>query len=130
MEEAEAKGEALERVAELEDELGRTKELLQELEHDSMVRQVSLENQLAEVKKDRDELVQKSQKVENEYSTLRRTVTTKEEESKRRQSYLEEKIKELEAEKVKFQTSGSSSMVSSTASIPSSIGKKKSALSF
>ncbi len=117
MEEAEAKNEALEKVAELEDELGRTKELLQDLQHEAMARQVDLENQLADVKKERDELVHKSQKVENEYSTLKRTVTTKEEESKRRQSFLEEKIKELEMKL----TSGSSSMVSSTASIPSSV---------
>lgn len=120
MEEAETKADALERMAELEDELGRTKELYQELEHEAMVRQVDLENQLADVRRERDELLQRHQKVESEYSTLRKTITTKEEDSKRRQSYLEEKIRELEAEKVKLHaSSGSSSLVSSTASIPS-----------
>ena len=84
MEEAETKTEALIKVAELEDELGRTKELFTELEHESMMRQVDLENQLADTKKERDQLFQKSQKVENEYSTLRRTLTTKEEEAKKR----------------------------------------------
>ena len=56
----------------LEDELGRVKERLQEVEHEAMVRQVDLENQLADLRKDRDSLQAKSQKVETEYSTLRR----------------------------------------------------------
>ena len=122
MEEAETKADAIERVADLEDELGRTKELLQEFEVEAMARQVELENKFEDMKHQRDELVAKSQKVENEYSTLRRTLTSKEEDSKRRQSYLEDKIRELEAEKVKLVHSGSSSLVSSTASIPSSLG--------
>jgi hypothetical protein len=42
--------------------------------------------------------------VETEYSTLRKTLSSKEEDSKRRQSYLEEKIKELEAERSKLIT--------------------------
>ena len=123
MEEAETKADAIERVNELEDELGRTKELFSELEVEAMARQVELENKFEDMKRQRDSLLEKSQKVENEYSTLRRTLTSKEEDSKRRQSYLEDKIRELEAEKVKLvNNSGSSSLVSSTASIPSSLG--------
>lgn len=121
MEESETKADAMDRVTDLEDELGRTKELLQDFEHESMVRQVDLENQLSDIKHDRDQLVQRSQTVENEYSTLRRTLTSKEEDSKRRFSFLEDKIKGLEADKVKLVSEGSS-LVSSTASIPSSLG--------
>ena len=111
MEEADAKAEAEAQVAELADELGRTKELCQEIEQEAMARQVDLENQLGDIKKERDELLARMEKVENEYSTIRRTQTSKEQEAKKRQSYLEEKIKELEIEKLKL-TSGSSSMVS------------------
>ena len=66
---------------------------------------------MGDIKKERDELLARMEKVENEYSTIRRTQTSKEQEAKKRQSYLEEKIKELEIEKLKL-TSGSSSMVS------------------
>ena len=72
MEQAERLDEVLDRNVDLEDELGRVKERLQEVEHEAMVRQVDLENQLADLRKDRDSLQAKSQKVETEYSTLRR----------------------------------------------------------
>ena len=72
MEQAERLDEVLDRSVDLEDELGRVKERLQEVEHEAMVRQVDLENQLADLRKDRDSLQAKSQKVETEYSTLRR----------------------------------------------------------
>ena len=122
MEEAETKNDALDKVAELEDELGRTKEQLQETEHAAYTRQVDLENQLMDVRKERDDLKQRSQKVENEYSTLRRNFSSKEEESRKRQSFLEAKIQELEADKLRLASTGStSSLVSSNSSIPSSI---------
>ena len=120
MEDAEAKEEAETKVADLEDLLGRTREQLQEVEQAAYLRQVELENHLEDIKKERDELKQRSAKVENEYSTLRRTVTSKEEESKRRQSYLEETIKDLEL-KLKSGSTLASSGASSTASIPNSI---------
>ena len=46
MEEADTKGVALERVAELEDEVGRLNETMQELEVAAMTAQVELENQV------------------------------------------------------------------------------------
>ena len=63
MEQAERLDEVLDRNVDLEDELGRVKERLQEVEHEAMVRQVDLENQLADLRKDRDSLQAKSQKV-------------------------------------------------------------------
>ena len=74
------------------------------------VRQVDLENQLGDIKKERDDLKAKYEKVGNDYETLRRTQTSKEEDAKKRHSRLEEKIRELETEKLRL-TSGSSSMV-------------------
>ena len=76
-------------------------------------RQVDLENQLGDIKKERDELLAKYEKVENEYSTIRRTHSSKEQEAKKRQSYLEDEIRKMkvENEKLKLVGSGSSSMV-------------------
>ena len=76
-------------------------------------RQVDLENQLGDIRKERDELLAKYEKVENEYSTIRRTHSSKEQEAKKRQSYLEDEIRKMkvENEKLKLVGSGSSSMV-------------------
>eukprot|EP00095_Tigriopus_kingsejongensis_P004806 snap_masked-scaffold182_size278544-processed-gene-1.8 protein:Tk04806 transcript:snap_masked-scaffold182_size278544-processed-gene-1.8-mRNA-1 annotation:"GL25292" len=115
MEEADTKAAALDRVHELEDELGRVNELFQELETEAMSKQIHLENMendIEEMKREKEQLLTKSQQVESDYSTLRKTMTSKEEDSKRRQSLLEEKIKALEAEKT---TPGSSGVKSATA---------------
>ena len=61
------------------------------------MRQVELENQLENIRKERDDLQQRFVKVENDYSTIRRDLASKEENSKKRQSLLEARIKELEA---------------------------------
>ena len=55
------------------------------------VRQVDLENQLGDIKKERDDLKAKYEKVGNDYETLRRTQTSKEEDAKKRHSRLEER---------------------------------------
>ena len=80
---------------------------------DLQARQVDLENQLGDIRKERDELLAKYEKVENEYSTIRRTHSSKEQEAKKRQSYLEDEIRKMkvENEKLKLVGSGSSSMV-------------------
>ena len=65
---------------------------------------------MGDIKKERDDLKAKYEKVGNDYETLRRTQTSKEEDAKKRHSRLEEKIRELETEKLRL-TSGSSSMV-------------------
>ena len=104
MEEAEEKVAAMERVADLEDELGRLNETMQELEVDAMAKQVvhsrihsfnsfimsficaihpqvEFENQVEELKAERDKLLETHQKVESENSTLRRDLSSKEQES-------------------------------------------------
>ena len=102
MEEAEEKVAAMERVADLEDELGRLNETMQELEVDAMAKQVAhsrtrasftvsficsvhpqveFENQVEELRAERDKLLETHQKVESENSTLRRDLTSKEQES-------------------------------------------------
>ena len=63
MEEADTKAAAVEQVHDLEEELGRVNELLQELEVEAMASQVDLENQLEDVKRERDSLLEKSQQV-------------------------------------------------------------------
>eukprot|EP00094_Tigriopus_californicus_P001997 TCALIF_01924-PB protein Name:"Similar to CG32138 Formin-like protein CG32138 (Drosophila melanogaster)" AED:0.27 eAED:0.27 QI:0/0.5/0.14/1/0.5/0.42/7/0/998 len=120
MEEADTKNAALERVHDLEEELGRLNELLQELESEAMSKQVELENEIHDLTRERDLLLEKSQQVESDYSTLRKTMSTKEEDSKRRQSLLEERIKSLEAEKSTLSSSGGprASASSTTAGAP------------
>ena len=90
------------------------------------------QNRLAEKSVDDSSLVLKnfrlvlspifSGQVENEYSTLRKTFSSKEEDSKRRQSYLEEKIKELEAERSKLMTGARTSVHASTSAPTATAG--------
>ncbi|CAG0882629.1 unnamed protein product [Darwinula stevensoni] len=96
MEDSMTKTAALEKVSELEEELARTKDHLQELENEHIAKMVEVESQLAEVTADRDNLLQVKMQISEEISTLKRTATMKEEESKHRQSLLESKIAELE----------------------------------
>ena len=53
--------------------------------------QVQFENQVEELRADRDKLLQSHHKVESENSTLRRDLSSKEQDSKKRQSTLEER---------------------------------------
>ena len=57
--------------------------------------QVQFENHVEELKAERDNLLKTQQKVESENSTLRRDLSSKEQDSKKRQSTLEERIREL-----------------------------------
>merc|ERR1719422_2117040 len=69
-------------------------------------------------------LNQEKQVVEVEYSTLKKTVLSKEEEVKRRQSMMEMKIKDLESENDKLKTASNSSIntvSSGHSSIPPSV---------
>lgn len=63
MEEADTKVAALERVHELEDEVGRINELLQELEVEAMAKQVEYENEVEDLKRERDYILEKQQQV-------------------------------------------------------------------
>ncbi|CAG7723964.1 unnamed protein product [Allacma fusca] len=83
MEDSETKSAALERVADLEEELSQLKEIYEKLEMDSLARIVDLEGRLNEVLDERDSLVTKQKEIDEEVSTLRRVVTEKEKEKNR-----------------------------------------------
>merc|ERR1719422_2013252 len=124
MEEAETKQAAIDQVADLEEELSRVTERLAETEADAMSRQVAYENRVEDLQRELMHLNQEKQVVEVEYSTLKKTVLSKEEEVKRRQSMMEMKIKDLESENDKLKTASNSSIntvSSGHSSIPPSV---------
>ena len=82
------------------------------------MRQVELENQLENIRKERDDLQQRYVKVENDYSTIRRDLASKEENSKKRQSLLEARIKELEAASTSSINSTNSNTSAGTVGVP------------
>ncbi|KAI5710086.1 hypothetical protein M8J75_005541 [Diaphorina citri] len=95
MEDSETKTAALEKVAELEDELGHAHERLAEFERESMAQLSALESALGAARAERDEAAQCKRAFEEEVATLRRVVNETQQESQSRQSMLEEKIQEL-----------------------------------
>ncbi|XP_044753453.1 formin-like protein isoform X1 [Coccinella septempunctata] len=96
MEDSETKTAALEKVAELEDEVSQLHERLQEFEHQALEKMAHLETELLQVRSERDELLEIKRKADEEVTTLRRVVQHHEQESKNRQSMFESKIAELE----------------------------------
>lgn len=96
MEDSETKTAALEKVAELEDEVSQLHERLQDIEHQALEKMASLETEIHQIRQERDELVEIKRKADEEVSTLRRVVQHHEQESKHRQSMFESKIAELE----------------------------------
>merc|ERR1719319_253184 len=99
MEEAELKGQAMDQVADLEEELGRVSERLTETEQEAMSQQVTYENRIEELEQEIKVLRTHKQEVEVEYSTLKRTVKNKEEEGRKRLSIMEVRIKVLRTHK-------------------------------
>ncbi|XP_071545954.1 formin-like protein [Panulirus ornatus] len=96
MEDSETKTAALERVAELEDELAHMAERMSEMEAESLAKLVELEGELVELRRQKEDLENIHCQVQEEVSTLRREVNQKSEESRQRQSMLEKQILELE----------------------------------
>jgi hypothetical protein len=96
MEDSIARGAALEKVADMQDELARTNEELSHLENEHILKMVELETQLAEVRREKEELLQTKNSIAEEVSTLRRAVTQKEEESRQNRSLFEQQITEIE----------------------------------
>ncbi|KPJ07020.1 Formin-like protein CG32138 [Papilio machaon] len=92
MEDSETKTAALEKVNELEDELGHAHERLATLERDAIAKLATLEAELAQVRQERDQLAEARRQVVEEVSTLRRA----QQDSRNRQSMLESKVQELE----------------------------------
>ncbi|KAK4875086.1 hypothetical protein RN001_011508 [Aquatica leii] len=97
MEDSETKTATLEKVADLEDELGQAHDRLQELESESLAKFAEIEMELAKTRQERDELLENRRQVDEEVTTLRRAVQHHEQESKNRQSLLESKIMQLES---------------------------------
>ncbi|XP_052753427.1 formin-like protein isoform X2 [Galleria mellonella] len=93
MEDSETKTAALEKVNELEDELGHAHERLAALEREAIAKLATLEAELAQVRHERDQLAEARRQVVEEVSTLRRA----QQDSRNRQSMLESKVQELES---------------------------------
>ncbi|XP_018395761.1 PREDICTED: formin-like protein CG32138 [Cyphomyrmex costatus] len=92
MEDSETKTAALEKVAELEDELGHAHDRMAELERESLAKLAELETELGAIKMDYAEALETRRSVEEELTALKR----QRQDSARRQSVLENKIIELE----------------------------------
>ncbi|XP_031850542.1 formin-like protein isoform X4 [Nomia melanderi] len=92
MEDSETKTAALEKVAELEDELGHAHDRMAELERESLAKLAELETELGALKVEYAEAVDARRLVEEELTALKR----QKQDSARRQSVLENKIIELE----------------------------------
>lgn len=89
MEDSETKTAALEKVAELEDELGHAHDRLAASERECLCKLASLESELVQLRSERDE-------ISTELQTLRRTAQQHQQDAHNRQSLLENKIQELE----------------------------------
>lgn len=92
MEDSETKTAALEKVSELEDELGQAHDRVNEIGREALAKLAALETECQNIRAERDELLNERRKTDEEVSTLRRAVMQKEQELKNRQS----KIMELE----------------------------------
>lgn len=92
MEDSETKNSAVERVAELEEELSHMKEIYQKLESDSMSKHLEFEQRLRDILEERDYLLSKQKEINEEVTTLRRAVTEKEEEKKSMMARLSQNI--------------------------------------
>ncbi|XP_011309780.1 formin-like protein CG32138 isoform X2 [Fopius arisanus] len=92
MEDSETKTAALEKVAELEDELGHAHDRMTELERESLLKLAELETELGAIKVEYADTLDAKRLVEEELTALKR----QRQDSARRQSVLESKIIELE----------------------------------
>lgn len=92
MEDSETKTAALERVQELEEDLSRALDRINENERHFMYKLAELNSELAQVRTERDELSQIKQKTDEEVSTLRKVLKQNEMELKNRQNMLENRI--------------------------------------
>ncbi|XP_043472037.1 formin-like protein isoform X2 [Leptopilina heterotoma] len=93
MEDSETKTAALEKVAELEDELGHAHDRMTELERESLAKLAELETELGATKIEFADALEARRLIEEELIALKR----QKQDSARRQSVLESKIMELES---------------------------------
>lgn len=97
MEDSETKTSALERVQELEEDLSRALDRINENERHFMYKIAEFNSELAQLRSERDELSQIKQKTDEEVSTLRKVLKQNEMELKNRQNMLETKNMELQS---------------------------------
>lgn len=96
MEDSETKTAALERVQELEDDLGRALDRLAEVERHFVMKLDEMDTQLQQMRSERDELTQFKRQADEEVSTLRKVLKQNEMELRNRQNMLETKNLELQ----------------------------------
>ncbi|XP_053373201.1 formin-like protein isoform X2 [Mercenaria mercenaria] len=96
LEDSETKTEALEKAAELEDEVSRINEKLQEVEEEMMMKAIELEKQLSDANTEIDELKEILRQNEAENTALREAINEKDAESQKHLSTLDAKLQELE----------------------------------
>lgn len=88
MEDSITKTAALERISELEDDLGRASDRIAEIERDAAFNIANLQTELQKVRNERDEMFQKQRMFDEEVQKLKMTVQKHEQESKSRESIL------------------------------------------
>lgn len=81
---------------ELQLEVSRAMEKIQEVEANYVMQVVRLDNRLAELAKERETLMSLHQRADNDLNTLRRVLSQKEQEAHHKQYRLESRIQELE----------------------------------
>lgn len=88
MEDSETKTAALERITELEDDLGRANDKISDVEREAAFSVINLQNEIQRLHCDREEMIQKQRQVDEEMARLRRAVKQHEQDSKSRESML------------------------------------------
>ena len=90
MEDSITKTSALEKINELEDEVGRANERIAEIERESGFQMANMQTDLQRIRQERDELLQKQQIFDDEVNKLKMIVQKHEQETKSRESMLVE----------------------------------------
>lgn len=88
MEDSETKTAALERITELEDDLGRANDKISDVEREAAFSVINLQNEIQRLHCEREEMIQKQRQVDEEMTKLKRTVKQHEQDSKSRESML------------------------------------------
>ncbi|KAG5678209.1 hypothetical protein PVAND_007901 [Polypedilum vanderplanki] len=88
MEDSITKTAALERINELEDDLGRASDRIAEIEREAAFNIANLQTELQRIRNERDELIQKQHLFDEEVNKLKMIVQKHEQESKSRESML------------------------------------------
>ncbi|ELU17806.1 hypothetical protein CAPTEDRAFT_171809 [Capitella teleta] len=101
LEDSDTKTAALEKVAELEDDLAFANERMQEMEEEALEKIAQLETNILESTEENSQLKTLAENQETELRNLQQMLTTKDEESQRRVSQLETRLQDMESMKHK-----------------------------